>query len=92
MGDAIDYRCTKCRVSRREFVGTGFRGTGRELCACYRCKKLVLRPVRRRWPDDRRWTFLRCPDCRHKVVPIQDGDPCPVCERPVKIRGIMWWD
>lgn len=73
MGEEIRVTCSGCRVNRRQSVGVGMMGRGTELCACYACKKFVVRKIEM-WgshfdepPIELKST---CKSCGGDIVPV----------------------
>lgn len=86
----IHLECPTCDISRSEDTGVGMLGKGQELCACYTCKRFVMKKVN--FLMEKEGVQLRCPYCRREVKPIEDGDSCPECGSEIKIEVIGLWD
>lgn len=91
MGSIQVFRCETCAVERREFTGLGMMAQGRELCACYKCKRLVLKKITYN-PDMDYETNLRCPYCKNQIHPLQEPAACPVCDDELVIEFNGSWD
>jgi hypothetical protein len=90
LGDIIRVTCNKCDVEREEFVGVGMMALGHELCACYSCKRFVLKKLK--WQRGVNRESFACPYCRESITPVQDNDQCPLCDGIVQVDHAGLWD
>ena len=90
MGEIIRVTCSQCDLNREEFVGVGMLAIGQELCACYRCRRLVRKKFK--WDTQPDSGSLRCPYCRLNIKPIQDEALCPLCDGNLQVEFNGDWD
>ena len=91
MGSMIRLLCKTCEIDRSENVGMGMIGLGSELCACYNCRRYVLKKLSR-WNENQDENNLKCPYCRKKIEPIDPANNCPVCDSVIEVEWIGMWD
>ena len=91
MGSMIRLLCKTCEIDRSENVGMGMIGLGSELCACYNCRRYILKKLSH-WNGKYHENNLKCPYCRKKIEPIDPANNCPVCDSEIEVEWIGMWD